>query len=313
MLLPFCLHAQNDCDSTTDKEATATNTRTMLGTYYADRFVGRKTSNGEIFRQNQYTAAHKSIPLGTFLMVKNPATGYQVVVRVNDRCPKSNILDMTKLAVHALGIKGSGKVNVSILDPQRGYYLWKQQDTLAMTESEYYAYGDRSPVRRISPYPIGPVTLVSSKVQKEEPQPLPQPNQTTPARPKPPQKKKPAAAQKPAEQPDTVSVVLDTIETVVDTVEEVVAEPIAKGPLYDLELCIVNSKNAAIREVLRMPKEYQDMVRLDRNEINGQITIVLVLANTRSHVIRTQAMLIDKYPDSYVVPHSEPKKEDSKP
>ena len=76
----------------------------MLGTYYADRFVGRKTSCGEIFRQNQYTAAHKRIPMGTYLLVTYPVTNKQIVVRVNDRCPKPGILDMTKLAVHALGM-----------------------------------------------------------------------------------------------------------------------------------------------------------------------------------------------------------------
>ena len=125
----------------------------MLGTYYADKFVGRRTSNGEIFRQNQYTAAHKTIPIGTFLMVTYPVTEQTVVVRVNDRCPKPNILDMTKIAVHALGIKGSGKVAVTTLDPAVGYMLWVNQDTLAMTTDEYLAYRDKSKRKRISPYP----------------------------------------------------------------------------------------------------------------------------------------------------------------
>ena len=121
----------------------------MLGTYYADKFVGRRTSNGEIFRQNQYTAAHKTIPIGPFLMVTYPVTEQTVVVRVNDRCPKPNILDMTKIAVHALGIKGSGKVAVTTLDPAVGYMLWVNQDTLAMTTAEYLAYRDKSKRKRI--------------------------------------------------------------------------------------------------------------------------------------------------------------------
>lgn len=306
MLLPFCLQAQNDSDSTTDKEVATSNTRTMLGTYYADKFVGRKTSNGEIFRQNQYTAAHRTIPFGTYLLVKNPATGAQVVVRVNDRCPKSNILDMTKLAVHALGIRGSAKVQVSEIDPKMGHYIWSNQDTLAMTEKEYMAYGDRSPQRRISPYPIGPTTMVTQKIGNTTPTTLASraadETPSKPPRPKPPMsKQKPAAAA-----PKDTAVVLDTVaEPTSDTAAVIETEPIPQGPLYDIELCIVNSKNAAIREVLRMPKEYQEKVILDRNEINGQITIILGLADTRSHAVRTQAMLIDTYPDSYVVPHKD--------
>lgn len=300
MLLPFCLQAQNDSDSTNDKEAEVSKTQTMLGTYYADKFVGRKTSNGEIFRQNQYTAAHKSIRMGTYLLVKNPATGKQIVVRVNDRCPKPNILDMTKLAVNMLGIRGSAKVQVSELDPKMGYYIWSSQDTLAMTESEYMAYRDKSPQRRISPYPIGPTTMVTQKVGGTTPTTLAsraaESSQAKPQRPKPPMsKQKPATAA-----PKDTLVTPDTIAEPIHVVE---ADTLPKGPLYDIELCVVNSKNAAIREVLRVPKEYQEMVVLDRNEVNGQITIVLELANTRSHAVRTQAMLIDTYPDSYVVPH----------
>lgn len=306
MLLPFCLQAQNDSDSTTDKEVATSNSRTMLGTYYADKFVGRKTSNGEIFRQNQYTAAHRTIAFGTYLLVKNPATGAQIVVRVNDRCPKSNILDMTKLAVHALGIRGSAKVQVSELDPKTGFYIWSNQDTLAMTEKEYMAYGDRSPQRRISPYPIGPTTMVTQKVGGATPTTLAsrpaEATQTKPARPKPPMsKQKPATAAK-----DTAVAVPDTIaEPLQDTAAVIETDTLPKGPLYDIELCIVNSKNAAIREVLRLSKEFQEKVILDRNEINGQITIILGLADTRSHAVRTQAMLIDTYPDSYVVPHQD--------
>ena len=102
--------AQNDTETENAQPELKPQGTVMRGTYYADKFVGRKTSNGEIFRQNQYTAAHKSIPLGTYLLVTNPATSLTIVVRVNDRCPKRGILDLTKLAANSLGIRGSGKV-----------------------------------------------------------------------------------------------------------------------------------------------------------------------------------------------------------
>ena len=137
MAVPLMARAQSDTDSLERLAETMSEGTTMLGTYYADRFVGRRTSCGEIFRHNQYTAAHKTIPMGTYLLVTYPVTNQHVVVRVNDRCPKPGILDMTKLAVHSIGIRGSGKVTVRILDPNMGYFLWSSQDTLAMTEAEY--------------------------------------------------------------------------------------------------------------------------------------------------------------------------------
>ena len=65
-----------------------TTTHKMRGTFYSDRFVGRKTSSGEVFRQDRYTAAHHSLKFGTLLLVTNPKNGKQVMVRINDRCPK---------------------------------------------------------------------------------------------------------------------------------------------------------------------------------------------------------------------------------
>ena len=123
MMVAVATQAQNDSDEMTGNTSSLPDGKVMLGTYYADRFVGRKTSCGEIFRQNQYTAAHKTIPMGTYLLVTYPVTEQQVVVRVNDRCPRAGILDMTKLAVYSIGIKGSGKVIVTVLDPDEGYEM----------------------------------------------------------------------------------------------------------------------------------------------------------------------------------------------
>ena len=144
--------AQPNTGDTDDSPSSRRNGITMLGTYYADKFVGRKTSCGEIFRQNQYTAAHKSIPMGTYLLVTYPATNRQIVVRVNDRCPKPGILDMTKLAVYSLGITGSGRVVVTTLDAETGARMWANQDTLAMSEEDYYAFRDRSRRKIIMPF-----------------------------------------------------------------------------------------------------------------------------------------------------------------
>lgn len=90
-------------------------TYNMIATYYADFFVGRKTSSGDVFTQDKMTCAHKSIPLGSYVEVVNRSGGQRVVLLVNDRCPKRGVLDMTRTAIAALGIKGRGDVSVRIL------------------------------------------------------------------------------------------------------------------------------------------------------------------------------------------------------
>lgn len=283
-MMPLMLFAQNDTDSSASGETPESSTTTMLGTYYADRFVGRKTSCGEIFRQNQYTAAHRTYPFGTYLLVTYPVTSQQVVVRVNDRCPKQGVLDMTKLAVHALGIKGSGKVTVSVIEPAIGHLLWSKQDTLAMTESEYYAYRDRSKSRRISPWPINindPTQPASRNSQ-----------------PKPTSGKAKGTLQKTVEPKDEVAE--DTLPPLDDPIIE---EPPIKGPRFDIELCTVNSQQAANNEAKRLPEDLQNKVVFDRNLQNKQVRIILAIADSRSHAVRTQAMLIEKFPESCIIQH----------
>lgn len=85
------------------------------GTFYHDKFEGRKTASGEIFDQNAFTAAHWKIKLGTYILVTNENTGLQVIVKVNDRCPKHGVLDLSHRAATAIGIRGCQPVRLRIL------------------------------------------------------------------------------------------------------------------------------------------------------------------------------------------------------
>jgi rare lipoprotein A len=78
--------------STYDKKAVAS--------YYADKFNGKKTANGETFSNSKYTAAHKKLPFGTKVKVTNIANKKSVVVTVNDRGPFSagKDIDLSKKA-----------------------------------------------------------------------------------------------------------------------------------------------------------------------------------------------------------------------
>src|SRR5207253_10782682 len=84
--------------------------------YYADKFDGRKTSNGETFRQSKKTAAHKTLPFGTKVKVTNLTNGKTVKVRINDRGPfvKGRMIDLSKKAAKKIDMVNAGVANVEI-------------------------------------------------------------------------------------------------------------------------------------------------------------------------------------------------------
>jgi rare lipoprotein A len=79
---------------------------------------GRRTANGEKFDPNGMTAAHKKLPFNTRVRVTNPENGNSIVVRINDRGPfrKGYELDLARGAARAIGMKGSSKLEVQVLD-----------------------------------------------------------------------------------------------------------------------------------------------------------------------------------------------------
>ncbi len=87
--------------------------------YYADKFEGRRTANGQVFRQKNYTAAHKSLPLGTRVKVTNRENGQCVEVIINDRMSKRSphIIDLSKAGARDLGIlrTGFGVVSIEVI------------------------------------------------------------------------------------------------------------------------------------------------------------------------------------------------------
>ena len=84
--------------------------------FYANKFQGRQTANGEIFDQNAKTAAHKKLPFGTTVKVINLKNGKHVVVRINDRGPfvKGRIIDLSRSAFMVIGDLDSGIIKVRI-------------------------------------------------------------------------------------------------------------------------------------------------------------------------------------------------------
>ena len=84
--------------------------------YYAHKYHGRTTANGETYDENKMTAAHKTLPFGTTVRVTNLANGKKVVVRINDRGPfiKGRIIDLSYKAAGELDYISRGVVKVRV-------------------------------------------------------------------------------------------------------------------------------------------------------------------------------------------------------
>src|SRR5210317_862002 len=88
----------------------------MRASWYGPRYHGRLTANGEIYDQNAYTVAHKSIKFGTLLRITNPRTNKSVIVRVNDRGPyiPGRQIDLSKAVAEEMDVIGSGVKKLKI-------------------------------------------------------------------------------------------------------------------------------------------------------------------------------------------------------
>ncbi len=110
----------------------------MIGyaSWYGPGFHGKKTANGEEYDQDLMTAAHKLLPMNTWVKVTNMENNKSVVIRINDRGPykKNRIIDLTRKAATELGFKDQGTARVSLeilkfpedYNPSKGLHPYKQ-------------------------------------------------------------------------------------------------------------------------------------------------------------------------------------------
>ncbi|MBL4762771.1 MAG: septal ring lytic transglycosylase RlpA family protein, partial [Gammaproteobacteria bacterium] len=93
-----------------------------IASWYGKKFHGRKTSNGEKYNMYGMSAAHKTLPLPTYVKVTNLDNRRSVILRVNDRGPfvKDRLIDLSYTAAKKLGIikSGTGLVEVRVVDPR---------------------------------------------------------------------------------------------------------------------------------------------------------------------------------------------------
>ena len=109
-----------------------------VASYYHDKFVGRKTANGERFSQKLYTCAHKNLPFGTRLKVTNLDNGKSVTVIVNDRGPyvRGRVIDLSRRAASDLDFVKKGLARVAIeVAPQETEPADEQPAYLVLNDS----------------------------------------------------------------------------------------------------------------------------------------------------------------------------------
>jgi rare lipoprotein A len=92
------------------------NTQGVRASYQGNAQVGRRTASGEIYDPNALTAASRTLPLGSTVIVTNPSNGRSVKVRINDRGPfaRGRSLDLSRRAAEEIGLtdKGVGRVKI---------------------------------------------------------------------------------------------------------------------------------------------------------------------------------------------------------
>lgn len=96
--------------------------------FYAQKFEGRKTANGERYSNKLLTAAHRTLPFNTLIKVSNPRNGRWVIVRINDRGPyvKKRIIDLSERAARHIGVFMQGHAKVLIQElPVDTSQVWK--------------------------------------------------------------------------------------------------------------------------------------------------------------------------------------------
>ena len=89
---------------------------TGCATYYGNKFHGRRTSDGSRYHKDSLTCAHRTLPFGTLLKVRNTTNGREVVVKVTDRGPfrKGGIVDLSMAAAKEIGMIAQGVGTVKV-------------------------------------------------------------------------------------------------------------------------------------------------------------------------------------------------------
>ncbi len=123
--------------------------------WYGDDFHGRRTANGELYDMYALSAAHRTLPLPSYVRVSNPANGRSVVLRVNDRGPyhDNRIIDISKRAAMLLDLRRAGVGNVRVQYVGRAPLDGNDDEWLQTTVRQNGAPMSQTQVAALAPVP----------------------------------------------------------------------------------------------------------------------------------------------------------------
>ncbi len=143
-----------------------------VASWYGDKFHGKPTANGEVYDKYAMTAAHKTLPLNSYVYVTNLDTGKSIKVRLNDRGPfiDGRIIDLSQAAAETLGIqgKGLGRVRVQYAGPAKAGDAGKM-----FTPQQPIQQAERETAPLPAPVPVVPAPIRPVTPEVKAPQPLP--------------------------------------------------------------------------------------------------------------------------------------------
>ena len=117
-------------------------TQTGLASWYGPTRRAKRTANGETMSRNEFTAAHRTLPMDTMVRVTNLDNGLSTLVRINDRGPfiQGRVIDVSPVAATTLGMKDAGvaRVRLEVVEDD-------QRPVLRKTANVTLRGGDRVP------------------------------------------------------------------------------------------------------------------------------------------------------------------------
>lgn len=131
---------------------------TGIASWYGPTFHGKRTANGEIYDQNELTAAHRTLQMPSLVRVTNLDNGRSIVVRINDRGPfkRGRVIDVSKRAAELLGFikNGTARVRLEVLEKESRKIAQAAQqgmDTSRITMADLNRIPDTQPVASYQP------------------------------------------------------------------------------------------------------------------------------------------------------------------
>ena len=149
---------------------------TGIASWYGTKFHGRRTANGGVYDMNALTAAHRTLPMPSFIRVTNLENGRSLIVKVNDRGPyaRGRIIDMSRRSAQLLGFhdKGTSKVRVQIMADQSRAIAARMKNSVQLAKAGTPITVDRLPKPQVTAQTLAPPPGANASPGTNKPPPI---------------------------------------------------------------------------------------------------------------------------------------------